>query len=70
MKLNVSEDLLKLCKLNDFQFKMRFSNCHLLEEKDNTKILAINNSQRLAPKSTVQLYSVIPCIHHRESCTG
>lgn len=68
MKLNLSE--LKLYKLNDFQFKMRFLNYHLLEEKDNAKILGINNSQRLAPKTAVQLHCVIPCIHHRESWIG
>lgn len=66
MKLNILENLLKLYKLNDFQFKMRFSNCHLLEEKENPKVLGINKSQRLAPKNIVQLHCVIACIHHRE----
>lgn len=49
---------------------MRFSNCHLLEEKDNAKILGVNTFQRVAPKSTVQLHCVIPCIYHREYWIG
>lgn len=53
-----------LCKLDDFQFKMRSSKCHLLEDKDNAKILGTNTSQSLAPKTTEQLHCVAPCTHH------